>query len=459
MKKRRVLIPLDGSEFSRQILPVVCAQFKPEETALILLRVALPMIAPSEAMAGAREALRSRVALSGAYDLYTREVDQGYAWSVQEQEAYRLQIREDLRAQGQPLEQAGYTVSTEVLFGEPAQSIIEYVRANPLDLIAMTTHGRTGFGRFVLGSVAESVLRGVRVPVLMVHTAEPPVEKLTARDELLQSLVGAGQLKLVVATDGSTFGKQALLAAGTLAQQLHARLTVLVTVSERDRAEHNQQIMGEVVNLVAGWPSRPELTPLVGYTDETVIEYVTKYPAHLLVLGAFRDRGAGASQAIGVTAQRIVQAVPVSTLVLKTRDLKLRHILVCADLDDDTVVCFASKFAHRVGAQLDLLHIVETNEVASLTAEAILAGESSVKHAPLPTTLRQRLVELKAEGYGPTNVHLQHGPVEDTILAISQKGHYDLIIVGSRATPGHFLHTMANYVVSFAKQSVLIVRT
>jgi universal stress protein A len=43
-------------------------------------------------------------------------------------------------------------------------------------LIAMTTHGRSGLGRLVLGSVAESVLRGTTTPILLIRVAEAPVE-------------------------------------------------------------------------------------------------------------------------------------------------------------------------------------------------------------------------------------------------------------------------------------------
>ncbi len=45
-----------------------------------------------------------------------------------------------------------------------------------VDLIVMSTHGRTGFGRLVFGSVAESVLRGTTVPILLLRPSAAPVE-------------------------------------------------------------------------------------------------------------------------------------------------------------------------------------------------------------------------------------------------------------------------------------------
>lgn len=157
MAKRKVLIPLDGSASGRQIVPIVAEYFKPEEAELLLLRVALPVVLPTEAMPYSR------------YEADRPEPRASYVWSIQEQEAYRRQVQDELRDDAAELRQRGYDVATEVLFGEPAPEIIDYVKRANIDLIAMTTHGRTGLGRLVLGSVAESVLRSVDVPVLLLR--------------------------------------------------------------------------------------------------------------------------------------------------------------------------------------------------------------------------------------------------------------------------------------------------
>ena len=68
----------------------------------------------------------------------------------------------------------GFTVRTAVQIGSPAEKIVEYVADNQIELVAMTTHGRSGFSRLVLGTVAGHVLRSVPVPVMMVRAAEHP---------------------------------------------------------------------------------------------------------------------------------------------------------------------------------------------------------------------------------------------------------------------------------------------
>jgi nucleotide-binding universal stress UspA family protein len=53
--------------------------------------------------------------------------------------------------------------------GPVAESIVEHAEASRVDLIAMCTHGRTGLGRWVLGSVADRVLRAGSIPIFLVR--------------------------------------------------------------------------------------------------------------------------------------------------------------------------------------------------------------------------------------------------------------------------------------------------
>lgn len=60
----------------------------------------------------------------------------------------------------------------EVRRGEPAAAIIAYAVENEVDLIVMGTRGKTGFERYMLGSVAEKVVRASPIPVLTVHIGD-----------------------------------------------------------------------------------------------------------------------------------------------------------------------------------------------------------------------------------------------------------------------------------------------
>ena len=66
-------------------------------------------------------------------------------------------------------EGAGIETQSQIEHGTPHRAIIEYAGAEAVDLVVMGTHGRTGVGRFLLGSVTERVVRTSPVPVLTVR--------------------------------------------------------------------------------------------------------------------------------------------------------------------------------------------------------------------------------------------------------------------------------------------------
>ncbi len=60
----------------------------------------------------------------------------------------------------------------DVVAGVPADTIVQYADSGRYDLVVMSTHGRTGFRRWWMGSVAEQVVRRARIPVLTMHPPE-----------------------------------------------------------------------------------------------------------------------------------------------------------------------------------------------------------------------------------------------------------------------------------------------
>ena len=150
MTKLKVLIPVDGTEFSEAIFPQLPKFAPPAKTEILLLRVAVLVPPPS----------------TGTSDFVTTK----YSPLVAEGNV-RHTLREEMVPEANTLAKMGYTVVREVGFGEPAQQIIFYADISKADLIAMTTHGREGISRLIVGSVAESVLHKSKVPVLMVRPA------------------------------------------------------------------------------------------------------------------------------------------------------------------------------------------------------------------------------------------------------------------------------------------------
>jgi len=172
MTKRKVLVPLDGSEFSRQIIEQIRRFLRPDAHELILMRVA-------EAPKGLTGAPPRIVQPSGPYvPEYASERDLEFAthpvYRSQKMEAAIAAMTDELASDRESLAVGGYTVSTEVRFGDPARLIVEYAEEESVDLIAMTTHGRTGLQRLMAGSVATHVLGHVRVPVFLFRPVSLP---------------------------------------------------------------------------------------------------------------------------------------------------------------------------------------------------------------------------------------------------------------------------------------------
>lgn len=89
----------------------------------------------------------------------------GEAWDPR-----TLAAQEYLEAVSGRLAAEGISVSTTVRRGDVAEEIIEH--ADHCDLIVMSTHGRSGLGRWVYGSIADRTLRHAGVPILLVRSSE-----------------------------------------------------------------------------------------------------------------------------------------------------------------------------------------------------------------------------------------------------------------------------------------------
>jgi nucleotide-binding universal stress UspA family protein len=145
MKAGRILIPLDGSKTAEAAIPEAVAIARGRPCTFVLLCVAEARILPGADVVG------------------------DWVEAVREAEAYLAAVKKRLVAEGiGPIE-------TRVWQGPAALAIIEAAQRHHADLIAMTSHGRSGISRLVFGSVAEAVLRGCRVPILLIRPRGAPV--------------------------------------------------------------------------------------------------------------------------------------------------------------------------------------------------------------------------------------------------------------------------------------------
>lgn len=166
MPRRTILVPIDGSRFSRQIVAYLSQLCDPASDALVLLRVA----EPAGSLIGAPP---RPVSSSWTAPMYDRAWDIEYTthpiYATQIEQSERSALELELQPDRLELERAGFVVKTVARFGDPAGEIATVAAEEGAALIAMATHGRTGLRHLLMGSVAEQVLRRVDVPVLMLR--------------------------------------------------------------------------------------------------------------------------------------------------------------------------------------------------------------------------------------------------------------------------------------------------
>lgn len=151
----KILVPLDGSNLAEQALPHAIELAQKFSAEIHLIQVI--------------------VQYSGAITPY--ELD--YKMTETFREATIREAHEYLRRiEGQFLAKGIKPVVTKVIEGMVAESVLEYAVHHGIQLIVMGTHGRSGIGRWVFGSVAEKVLRASECPVFLIRaTQEAASEK------------------------------------------------------------------------------------------------------------------------------------------------------------------------------------------------------------------------------------------------------------------------------------------
>ncbi len=198
---KTILVPLDGSEFGERALPMAAALARAMNAQLVLMCAASATTFPGT------------------------DATEAQVQAVAEAQAYLQATAADLSGQG-------LKVDVAVPYGPAAESILLEVELRHADLLVMCTHGRSGLGRWVYGSVAEEVLARSPVPVLLVrHSGE--VATLGPEPE---------QASLLVTLDGSAFAETALPHAVTLARTFGGSILLLRTVEESVPAHRHPSV-------------------------------------------------------------------------------------------------------------------------------------------------------------------------------------------------------------------------
>jgi nucleotide-binding universal stress UspA family protein len=184
---KRILTPLDGSALAEVVLPHVISLAKAYDAQVILARV-----------------------LERRPEASARPVDP-LEWTMHraEAEAYLNDVDARLQETGLP------PAVTVLLDGEPAQCIVEYIHTHEVELVVLSSHGKTGLSRWNVSSVVRKVVQRANRSTMIVPAY---------RAAEFEALSGARYRRLLVPLDGSQRAEFALTTAQTLAHYHEARL-------------------------------------------------------------------------------------------------------------------------------------------------------------------------------------------------------------------------------------------
>ncbi len=225
---KRILVPLDGSQLATNALHPALALAKANEGIIVLLRVPVYQ----------KQLLPEKVAA-----VYNRlRPPEEKEWVQQRMQRYLRSVRQLTLGQEISLE-------TLVIDGEPASVIVDTAESEIVDLIVMSTHGRSGLARWWLGSVTQKVLRAARHPVLIVRSDKVP----------------AGML---ITLDGSATAEAALEPARQIALSLGIPLSLLRVLEPLDTTDIDQTLPDNEVEQLMQQLAEARQEEAVAYLEQ-----------------------------------------------------------------------------------------------------------------------------------------------------------------------------------------------
>lgn len=220
---QHILVPLDGSGLAERALPLAERVARATGATMHLVRVIVP---PSgqELDAWAADAMYLPT------DYYTDMLDS----EMRHATAYLDRIHAQMSA-------AGLRVQAAPLIGHAAAALLDYERTAGIDLVVMSSHGRSGLARVAFGSVADRLLHHGAVPILLVQASGDPA-----------SLGG-----VVVPLDGSAQAEEALGAVMSLPPDLLGEVTLLRVINAPEQGPEAERYLAGVAERLR----RAQLAP------------------------------------------------------------------------------------------------------------------------------------------------------------------------------------------------------
>jgi nucleotide-binding universal stress UspA family protein len=313
---QKILVPLDGSARAERALPVAAQIARSRNAKLILLRVV------------------SELADVGGYMIPSVVTDNG---TIEREE---FEARDYLSSLAKHHMFQGIKVETLVEFGLPAQVILDTVKSLGADGVIIGSHGRTGLSRWMLGSVAQPIVRHSSVPVLLLRQQGPALDE----DGLSER-----PFRILVPLDGSEVAEAALepaqilgeVLAGKGSYELHlARVIPFLNTSSPDKLREESRVdalnyLDRVTKRLSESGSRAHITTSVILEVDVADAIARMTRAGELVTGSLVSDGCDliamathgrtglARLAMGSVTERVLSATIAPALIIRPETMKV----------------------------------------------------------------------------------------------------------------------------------------
>ena len=298
--KRKILIPLDGSGFAERVLAFVKQMVKPQTSELLLVYITQPS------------------------QYYTIVVpDAMHAVDISD---WKEQTEKYLANKAAELQTEGYDVTYMMSEGDVASTICEVADDKAVDLIAMTTHGRSGIAKWVLGSVADRVMRSANQPIFLVRPQEEPQPPMPIS-------------RLLVPLDGSQLAEKALPEALALAKENNGEIWLLQSVefpeywgeeyagmhtvpsmiSTEEQEAAARAYLLQVAETLTAEKTPAQIVVTTGHAASAISDVVADNDIHLIVMST-HGRSGLSRWVFGSVAEKVVRLAECPILLIRTHD-------------------------------------------------------------------------------------------------------------------------------------------
>ena len=298
IRLKRILVPTDFSDASREALPYA-VNFARQFGATLTLVHVLPPLLPAD---------------PGQSGIFLEPEHRAREGSMR-----LARFREDELPPDLP-------IAPVVLEGDTAQQITRLAEASETDLILISTHGYTGLKHVWLGSRAERIVRHAHCPVLVVRHQPVPLR--------FPESTACRFRRILVPTDFSAASRKAMAYGAALARPCEGQVTLLHVIEPPPYPEFGyahipikeakqKKAARQVLDLLAQELADPSLgdAPVIrtGNASHEITEQARQQTADLIVI-ATHGRNGLAHAVLGSTAERVVRHAPCPVLVVRARE-------------------------------------------------------------------------------------------------------------------------------------------